>query len=322
MPAKKLGYSKSRVKLHKEITQSIKKMPKTLFPYTDDENITKAGFELFKKKYDEMKKKGVVGYNKMYKGYYIEKLTPSGYYSVRIDMDNPKSPGKFTSDSLKSVKNLIDSWIKEKKKIGAVKSSSHKDTKSHNVNIKIVSGMKKSIGKWKKGSTTFVEKKEKAPKRNAVRVTRSGGQFSKFRSIGNLDNNTAAKKLVQFAKTGNPMEKYVIKILVSRIKEYGYDRPEQVFTDILYNGLQSGIISEMIYYSDTLAFYKKYKKYIMELLQRVMDDTGAKSPAEVFGKNWDSDDYFAEDTHNRNLLAWFGFEETTRDLAYKLGIEI
>ena len=209
------------------------------------------------------------------------------------------------------------------KKIGAVKSSSHKDTKSHNVNIKVVSGMKKkSIGKWKKGKTTFVEKKETAPKKNAIRVTRKEGRFAKFRTIGNLDNNTAAKKLTQIAKNANPMEKFVIKILVNKIKNYGYDSADQVFKDILNNGLQSGIVSEMIYYSDTLAFYKKYKKYIMELLTRIMEDLGAKSPAEVFGKNWDSDDYFAEDTQNQNLLAWFGFEETTRELSYKLGLEI
>lgn len=101
-----------------------------------------------------------------------------------------------------------------------------------------------------------------------------------------------------------------------------YDTTESLFKDILYNGLQSGIISEMIYYSDTIAYYKKYKTYIMQLLTDTMRDFGTNSPAEIFGKNWDKDDPFAQDTANQNLLAWFSFEEYTRQLSYKLGFDI
>ena len=53
-----------------------------------------------------------------------------------------------------------------------------------------------------------------------------------------------------------------------------------------------------------------------------MNESGANSPANIFGKKWDNEDWSVQDTNNRNLLAWFGFEEKTRELADKLGYEI
>jgi hypothetical protein len=73
------------------------------------------------------------------------------------------------------------------KKSGKV-GESHKDTKSHNVNIRVVSG-------WKKGKTAMIEKNE-APKKRLknVRVTRIAkkskyskpGTFARFKTLGNV----------------------------------------------------------------------------------------------------------------------------------------
>jgi len=82
---KKIGYSKTRLKTEKGITKYLKNEPKTLFPYTQEEKIIKAG------------------------------------------------------------KKYFDDKVKElHKKVWAVKKSAttmHKDTKSHNVNIRVMSGM-------------------------------------------------------------------------------------------------------------------------------------------------------------------------------------
>lgn len=78
----------------------------------------------------------------------------------------------------------------------------------------------------------------------------------------------------------------------------------------------------LIYYNDTQAFYKKYQKEIKTLLHKMLQETGYNSPAELFGDKWESEDIFAEETLNQNLLAWFGFEETVRKIAYKLEIEV
>ena len=141
----------------------------------------------------------------------------------------------------------------------------------------------------------------------------------KLLGIGNvLNKNQEIKRLSQLAKT--PLEKRIVFILKYNLQDY--DNLKSLIKDVLYNGLQSGIISDLIYYNDTLAFYKRYKKEIDVLLKDIMNESGANSPANIFGKKWDNEDWSVQDTNNRNLLAWFGFEEKTRELADKLGYEI
>ena len=47
-----------------------------------------------------------------------------------------------------------------------------------------------------------------------------------------------------------------------------------------------------------------------------MNGTGLYSPTELFGDKWDKEDPLAQDDFNQNLLAWFGFEETLRNIGY------
>lgn len=116
------------------------------------------------------------------------------------------------------------------------------------------------------------------------------------------------------------LEKETQDILNGHISDYV--SAESFMQDLFHGGCQSGIIGELIYYSDTLPFLKRHRKEIESMLQEAMQETGVKSPSELFGNKWDDDDFFARDTANQNLLAWFGFEETARKLAEKNGIEI
>ena len=47
-----------------------------------------------------------------------------------------------------------------------------------------------------------------------------------------------------------------------------------------------------------------------------MNETGLYAPSDLFGDKWDKEDPLAQDICNQNLLAWFGFEETLRKIAY------
>ena len=168
------------------------------------------------------------------------------------------------------------------KRVGAAMDKSHKDTKSHNVNIRVVSGYKKPMY-----------------------------------SMGNVDTK---KLLDQFAKESK-LKKDVVSILKSKAKDYSNDY-KSLLKDVLYNGLQSGIISELVYYNDTLKWYNKHKTEIKMMLREAMMNYGSNNPADLFGRNWDQDDPFVEDTKNKNLLTWFSFEETAREIADRLGYEI
>jgi hypothetical protein len=104
---------------------------------------------------------------------------------------------------------------------------------------------------------------------------------------------------------------------VSRmVKSYGkdYDSGTDGFMeDLNQGGCISGLIGELTYYSDTVRFYKRYQKDINTLLSELLEDTGL-SQSELFNDKWDKEDPLALDQYNQNLLAWFGFEETAKQL--------
>ena len=97
--------------------------------------------------------------------------------------------------------------------------------------------------------------------------------------------------------------------------------PEGWIADLMQGGCQSGHVGSLIYYTDTVKFYKAHRAEIDGLLRGLCADCG-NTPAQLFGDKWDADDFFARDTQNQNLLAWFGFEETARKLADRNGIEV
>lgn len=111
-------------------------------------------------------------------------------------------------------------------------------------------------------------------------------------------------------KAMNELEQYVKDWVLDRWDDY--DDKHLIFQEVLEHGCQSGIVSSLIYYSDTLKFFDTYREEIKVLLKDIMDESGVGSPKELFGDKWDESDVFVDDTQNQNLLAWFAFEETLR----------
>ena len=112
----------------------------------------------------------------------------------------------------------------------------------------------------------------------------------------------------------SPLTKRVCNYVIGRWGDY--NDKKYIFTDVLHNGCCSGVVSELIYYYDTVRFYKQYRQEINEMLYNIMNETGLYAPSELFGDKWDKEDPLAQDDFNQNLLAWFGFEETLRNIGY------
>lgn len=115
-------------------------------------------------------------------------------------------------------------------------------------------------------------------------------------------------------QSSNPLFKRVCGYVVDRWGDY--NDKNYIFTDVLDHGCRSGVVDELIYYSDTVKFYNRYKKEINELLHESMASIGEYAPSCLFGDKWDKEDPLAQDIYNQNLLAWFGFEETLRNIGY------
>jgi len=124
--------------------------------------------------------------------------------------------------------------------------------------------------------------------------------------------------LKKIKKDASPLEKRVCNYVINEWSDY--DDKKSIFTDVLYHGCQSGMVGFLIWYSDTVRFYKQYKDEIDEMLYNLMSETGIYSLPELFGKKWDEEDPLGNSDFNMNLLAWFGFEETLRKIGYNFEV--
>ena len=113
-------------------------------------------------------------------------------------------------------------------------------------------------------------------------------------------------------KTDNKLTKRVCDYVIDEWNDY--NDKKHIFTDVLYHGCQSGMVGFLIWYSDTTAFYKKYIEGINTLLYNVQSSTSLYGMKDLFGEKWDEEDPLAIEDYNQNLLAWFGFEETLRNI--------
>lgn len=111
----------------------------------------------------------------------------------------------------------------------------------------------------------------------------------------------------------------------SKLKDYVIDYyknldEDSIMTsmeDLQKHGCISGMIQELIYYDDTNEFYDTYKTDINDLLSNLTQGTGL-SVEELFKDQFDENDPLIIDCFNKNLMAWFGFEETSYQLYEQL----
>jgi len=127
--------------------------------------------------------------------------------------------------------------------------------------------------------------------------------------------NLTLNNIKNLKAEASPLEKRILSYIINEWNDYADKK--HIFTDVLHHGCQSGVVGFLIYYNDTTRFYKQYKSEIDSLLYELMESTGLYSLIELFGNKWDKEDPLANEDYNQNLLAWFGFEETMRNIGYK-----
>jgi len=121
------------------------------------------------------------------------------------------------------------------------------------------------------------------------------------------------------AKT--PLERHVQRWINKKAEDYPDTGIKGVLKDLAYGGCNSGMVGHLIYYHDTVQFALKYLEDILNLCIEEAESMGNKNLWEFLAQG--NPNYAeAEDADQAlNYLAWVGFEETARALAYKNGIE-
>lgn len=98
-----------------------------------------------------------------------------------------------------------------------------------------------------------------------------------------------------------------------------YDSVCSALEDLSQYGCQSGMVGKLVYYNDTTTFYSNYKEEIWELAEEQAEELGHDNALEMISK---FNGYRDGATQFENIMAWYSFEETARNLANKFGIEV
>lgn len=121
------------------------------------------------------------------------------------------------------------------------------------------------------------------------------------------------------------LERNVQRWANARAEDYS-NGVEGVLKDLFHGGCSSGMVNHLIYTVDCVKFYHTHRREINTLLKEMMDSTGEHDLSKLFSNtnavSWDAEDPLAQEDENRNILAWFGFEEAARQLAARNGIEV
>lgn len=107
--------------------------------------------------------------------------------------------------------------------------------------------------------------------------------------------------------------------VMSWLDGYEDEDKEEALTDLSNNGCASAMVSGLIYYVDTLAFFERNKEEINKKLHEVIEECGEHVLPNF--KGYDVEDPLCLETTNQNMLAWWAFEgaafEVYRDLYEK-----
>ena len=83
--------------------------------------------------------------------------------------------------------------------------------------------------------------------------------------------------------------------------------------EVVLHGCSGGVVSELIYYADSCAFYEKYKNEIWEMLWDSHQDFGFDSTLHYIASFNGAADVGSDEQFS-NLLAWWACEEVCREV--------
>lgn len=133
------------------------------------------------------------------------------------------------------------------------------------------------------------------------------------------DNNMdkLSEYLYFFIKLENAYDEIEQKGLLDEVIDEVFDYLPEI--DDVKNHLENlncvgGGVEKLVWYSDTIPFYEKYKDEINDLLANDFLNIGTRDMAQLFGDKWNEYDPLVLADTNKNLLAWYGYEEIARRL--------
>jgi hypothetical protein len=134
------------------------------------------------------------------------------------------------------------------------------------------------------------------------------------------DEDEEEKNLLEELEKLQPNSNGLKRAVIDELLDYNNsDDIKSFLEDLLNHGCVSGMISGLIYYEDTNKFFDQHEDEIEDLITENMEMLGVETrPLFIESLNGTAENI----TQEKNLLAWFSFEETARSLAEELKVVI
>ena len=125
------------------------------------------------------------------------------------------------------------------------------------------------------------------------------------------------KKFLEEQKEHYKEDNLKLRILDDLEELEDFEQAEQYLNDVVNHGGISGCIDGLIYYEDTVEFYNDFEEEIENLLEDFQENCGYKNRFEAIS-NLNGADSVGNIKQEKNLLAWMGYEETSRFFLQKI----
>lgn len=124
-------------------------------------------------------------------------------------------------------------------------------------------------------------------------------------------------KMIEEARNGSGLKNSVLDWLEAEDEEYRAGLLE----DLSQHGCISGMVGGLIYYHETVRFHDDHESEIWDMLEEYRGEFGHETIME-FIATLNGAKNVGDLDQQKNLLAWFAFEETARRIADQLGLEV
>ena len=110
--------------------------------------------------------------------------------------------------------------------------------------------------------------------------------------VEEVTNEQKALQMIKDESTEDTIKYEVIEWIESRIEDY--DNIEDIFNDLFTGGCESGIVTNLIYYDDTVKYFEKHEDEIIEMLEQLGIENveswdGLQELSEMFPQLYDAD---------------------------------
>ena len=107
----------------------------------------------------------------------------------------------------------------------------------------------------------------------------------------------------------NDLKDSVIDIILNHIDDY--ENPITFLEDVLQYGCSSGMVSELIYFSETKCFFIKHMEEIFEIYNNVKDNLSSDFEVDANNLSWLAFEYLVGEIYNEVTIA--EYEEIIED---------